>query len=70
MPLQFLIQWTVISYTQFNLVLVLLQPLLSEEELEQTKALAAEFGRPGGTGEKLQKLLEKRAEDKDSWVCM
>ena len=28
----------------------------------------AEFGRPGGTGEKLQKLLEKRAEEKDSWV--
>ena len=37
-------------------------------ELEQTKALAAEFGRPGGEGEKLQKLLEKRAEGKDNWV--
>ena len=44
------------------------QPLLSEVELERTKAFAAEFGRPGGVGEKLQKLLEKRAEEKDSWV--
>ena len=37
-------------------------------ELERTKALADEFGRPGGEGEKLQKLLEKRAEEKDNWV--
>ena len=47
-----------------------LQPLVSKVELEQTKALAAEFGRPGGVGEKLQKLLEKRAEEKDNWVYM
>lgn len=39
-------------------------------ELEETKALAAEFGRAGGVGEKLQKLLEKRAEERDSWVRM
>ena len=45
-----------------------LQPLLSKVELERTKALAAEFGRPGGVGEELQKLLEKRAEEKDNWV--
>ena len=32
--------------------------------------MAAEFGRPGGIGEKLQTLLEKRAEEKDSWVRM
>ena len=38
------------------------------EELEQTKALTAEFGRPEGEGEKLQKLLEKRAEEKENWV--
>ena len=38
------------------------------EELERTKSIAAEFGRPGGKGEKLQKLLEKRAEEKDNWV--
>ena len=47
-----------------------LQPLVSKVELEQTKTLAAEFGRPGGVGEKLQKLLEKRAEEKDNWVYM
>ena len=47
-----------------------LQPLVSKVELEQTKALVAEFGRPGGVGEKLQKLLEKRAEEKDNWVSI
>ena len=52
------------------LFLIHLQPLVSKVELEQTKALAAEFGRPGGVGEKLQKLLEKRAEEKDNWVYM
>ncbi len=53
----------------FKLVYFLpLQPLVSKVELERTKALAAEFGRPGGIGEKLQKLLEKRAEEKDNWV--
>lgn len=46
-----------------------MQVLLSEEELKQTKALAADFGKPGGVGEKLQKLLEKRAKERDSWVC-
>ena len=38
------------------------------EELERTRRIAAEFGRAGGVGEKLQKLLEKRAEEKDNWV--
>ena len=52
------------------LFLIHLQPLVSKVELEQTKALTAEFGRPGGVGEKLQKLLEKRAEEKDNWVYM
>ena len=36
--------------------------------MEHTKSLASEFGKPGGVGEKLQKLLEKRAEEKDNWV--
>ena len=40
------------------------------EELDRTKRIAAEFGRPGGVGEKLQKLLEKRAEEKDNWVSI
>ena len=38
------------------------------EELERTRCITAEFGRAGGVGEKLQKLLEKRAEEKDNWV--
>jgi hypothetical protein len=38
------------------------------DELDRTKNITAEFGRPGGVGEKLQKLLEKRAEEKDNWV--
>ena len=40
------------------------------EELDQTKSITAEFGRPGGVGEKLQRLLEKRAEEKDNWVSI
>ena len=38
------------------------------DELDQTKRITTEFGRSGGVGEKLQKLLERRAEEKDNWV--
>ena len=44
------------------------QPLLSEEELAETKRQAEEFGRPGGVGEWLQKKLQERAASRESWV--
>ena len=40
------------------------------EELEWTKSVTAKFGSPGGAGEKLQKLLEERAKEKDNWVSI
>ena len=41
---------------------------MSREEFERTKKIVAEFGRPGGVGEELQKKLLQRAEAKESWV--
>lgn len=41
---------------------------MSDEELEKTKKVVAEFGRPGGVGEQLQKKLFERAEEKENWV--
>ena len=45
-----------------------MQPLLSEEELAETKRQAEEFGQPGGVGEWLQKKLQERAASRESWV--
>ena len=39
-----------------------LAPLLNEAELAHSQAAVAEFGLPGGDGERLQALLEQRAE--------
>jgi choline O-acetyltransferase len=41
---------------------------VSSEEFEKTKKIVAEFGRPGGIGELLQKKLLERAEAKENWV--
>ncbi|XP_073497954.1 carnitine O-acetyltransferase-like [Phyllobates terribilis] len=45
-----------------------LQPLVDDDELESTRELVAEFLRPGGQGEELQRLLHKRAERTDNWL--
>ena len=45
-----------------------MQSLLNDEEFKQTKKKVAEFGRPGGVGEQLQKMLLERAEATESWV--
>ena len=44
------------------------QPLLTAEELERTKGVVTEFGKPGGTGEKLQEILVERAKTHNNWV--
>jgi len=48
--------------------LQMLQPIISEEELNHTQELVAEFRKPGGVGERLQKGLERRAKKTENWV--
>lgn len=48
--------------------LLALQPIISEEELNHTQELVAEFCKPGGVGERLQKGLERRAKKTENWV--
>ena len=51
-----------------KLCILNLQYLVSNEEFERTKEIVAEFGKPGGVGEELQRRLLERAETKESWV--
>uniref|UniRef100_UPI00358F85D5 carnitine O-acetyltransferase-like isoform X2 n=1 Tax=Myxine glutinosa TaxID=7769 RepID=UPI00358F85D5 len=49
--------------------LEMLRPLVgSKSELEQTLTLLDDFGRVGGTGERLQSLLEERASKMENWL--
>lgn len=41
---------------------------LTPDRFENTKNIVREFGKSGGVGEKLQQLLEKRAEAKENWL--
>ena len=45
-----------------------MQHLVSREEFERTKKIVAEFGRPGGVGEELQKKLLQKAENTENWA--
>ncbi|KAL8213154.1 UNVERIFIED_CONTAM: hypothetical protein K2H54_061029, partial [Gekko kuhli] len=45
-----------------------LEPLVSPEELEQSKELVAEFGAPGGEGDRLQARLQRRAARMENWI--
>ncbi|KAI1882358.1 hypothetical protein AGOR_G00249860 [Albula goreensis] len=48
--------------------LAMLEPIISEEEMSQTRTLMAEFLRSGGVGERLQKGLERRARKTENWL--
>uniref|UniRef100_A0A8B9LFC0 Carnitine O-acetyltransferase n=1 Tax=Astyanax mexicanus TaxID=7994 RepID=A0A8B9LFC0_ASTMX len=48
--------------------LATLEPLISEEEMEHTRELMAEFLRSGGVGERLQRGLERRARKTENWL--
>jgi len=44
------------------------KPLVNQSSFDQTKKLVEEFGKPGGKGEQLQKILEERTKSKDNWL--
>ncbi|XP_062904015.1 carnitine O-acetyltransferase-like [Mobula hypostoma] len=48
--------------------LLALQPLVSPEELEQTREMVREFSKPHGIGLKLQDRLEKRSRRTENWL--
>lgn len=48
--------------------LAMLEPIISEAEMNHTRQLMAEFLRSGGVGERLQKGLERRARKTENWV--
>lgn len=45
------------------------RPLVTDEEFNITKALVSSFGAPGGIGEKLQSLLEKKYQSTENWLA-
>lgn len=47
--------------------LAMLEPIVSEDELEHTRQLVAEFLQ-GGVGERLQKRLERRTHKTENWL--
>ena len=58
------------AYVIYNLFACFFQPLLSAEELHQTRSVVAEFGKAGGLGERLQQKLLERAKTHENWVSL
>ena len=64
----FIFSFDAVSVSGFCCWFFFSQPLLSAEELAETRRVVEEFGRPGGTGEVLHQRLEKRAQSSPNWV--
>ena len=58
----------IIQYRYKANIAYVFQPLMSSEEFERTKEIVAEFGKPGGVGEELQRGLLERAKIEENWV--
>lgn len=48
--------------------LLMLEPIVSQEELEHTSQLVKEFAQKGGVGARLQASLERRASKTENWL--
>ena len=46
-----------------------LEPILFDSEYAQTKRVVADFMKPGGIGEQLQKKLEQKASKSNNWLA-
>ena len=46
-----------------------LEPILFDSEYAQTKRVVADFMKPGGVGEQLQRKLEEKASKSDNWLA-
>jgi hypothetical protein len=50
--------------------LLCIKPIVSADQYERTCQYVSEFGKPGGDGEKLQRNLQKFAENSVNWVLL